>query len=143
MKTILILSSILLISLLGLIFQNSCKQDLLSRNHFNSKTLNYKVYKLDTINNYYIIYAKKQDSLFKIISKKDSSINCKMIKINNCYKFKLHSILKVNGKFIIPLNQIYEISGWRIDEFTTIKFEGDSIRDLYNCSNIKGLCFIK
>jgi hypothetical protein len=52
-------------------------------------------------------------------------------------------MLSVNGHSIIPANQIYEMSGWRIDESTTIDFEGDPIRDLYTADNIKGLCFIK
>jgi len=62
--------------------------------------------------------------------------------VNRFYKFKLHSILSVNGQMVIPANEIMEISGWRIDELTTIDFEGDSIRDLYYADNIKGLCFI-
>jgi hypothetical protein len=104
---------------------------------------NYKVYQIDSINNYYLIYAKKGDALFKIVSKKESIKKCNGIIVNHVYKFQLHSMLFVNGQSIIPANQINEISGWRIDESTTINFEGDSIRDLYYADNIKGLCFIK
>jgi hypothetical protein len=38
---------------------------------------------------------------------------------------------------------MYQLSGWRIDNNTTVNFEGDSIRDLYNGNNIKGIYFIK
>ncbi len=113
---------------------------------FNSATKDstkYKVYKIDSINNYYLIYAKKGHSLFKIISKKESMNHCKTLIINKWYKLQLHSILSVNGHTIIPANQIMEFSGWGIDETTTIAFEGDSIRDLYYADNIKGLCLIK
>jgi len=103
----------------------------------------YKVCKIDSINSYYIIYAKQGHVLFKIISKIDSIEKCKDLIVNKVYNFQLHSILSVNGRPIIPANQIMELSGWRIDQSTIIAFEGDSIRDLYYADNIKGLCFIK
>ena len=114
-----------------------------SYNAVTQDSVNYKVYKIDSINNYYLIYAKKGHTLFKIISKKESAKKCNRIIVNHVYKFRLHSILSVNGQPAIPANQIMELSGWRIDESTTIVFEGDSIRDLYNADNIKGLSFIK
>lgn len=107
------------------------------------KSIKYKVYKIDSLNNYYLIYAKNENAIFKIVSKKDNSIKKCKIRINKFYKFNLHSILKAKGISIIPANQIYEVSGWRVDDNTNIDFEGDSIRDLYIGDNIKGLYFIK
>jgi hypothetical protein len=52
-------------------------------------------------------------------------------------------MLNINGHSAIPLNQINEISGWKVDKNTTIIFEGDSIRDLFTAENVKGLCIIK
>lgn len=109
-------------------------------------SLNYKVYRIDSINSYYIIYVKKGQTLYKIVSQKKKGErvkNCNKIIINNFYEFHLHSMLFVNGHSSIPANQKYEISGWRIDDSTTIAFEGDSIRDLYYADNIKGLCIVK
>jgi hypothetical protein len=106
-------------------------------------SLNYKVYKIDSINNYYIIYVRKGTSVFKIVSEKDIITNCDGIEIGKTYKLDLHSLLFVNGHSVIPANQINEISGWRIDNSTIINFEGDSIRDIYYADNIKGLCLIK
>lgn len=135
MKTILITISVLFISFSTIIpnnkyltFQNSKK---------------YRVYKIDSINDFYVIYAKKEKTIYKIISKKDNLISKNKIRINKYYKFNLRSMLIVNGKSIIPANQINEISGWRVDKNTTINFEGDSIRDLYIGNNIKGLYFFK
>ena len=105
-------------------------------------SLNYTVYKIDSINNYYIIYAKNGDRLFKIISPKSIKKH-DMIMIGKAYKFNLHSLLSVNGHSIIPENQKNEMSGWRVDDSTTINFEGDSIRDLFYASNVKGLSFEK
>lgn len=139
MKTILITIVALFTFCLG-VKSNSCLNLCSS---VRQDSVNYKVYKIDSINNYYLIYAKKGHTLFKIISKKESSKKCNRIKVNKVYKFQLHSILTVNGRSVIPANQIMELSGWRIDQSTTIDFEGDSIRDLYNADNIKGICFIK
>jgi hypothetical protein len=106
-------------------------------------SMRYKVYKIDSVNNYYILYARYSHSVFKIISKKETGGACKGIVVNGSYKFHLTSILSVNGVSIVPSNQIYELSGWKIDNATTISFEGDSIRDLFYADNIKGLCFTK
>lgn len=113
--------------------------------HFSNRrdTINYKVYKIDSINNYYLIYANRGKELFKIIVKKERVKRGKKIMVNKFYPFHLQSILSVNGQSIIPANQIMELSGWRIDDSTTIRFEGDSIRDLYHADNIHGLYFTK
>ena len=41
------------------------------------------------------------------------ALELKSTKLTN---FDLRSMLSVNGHSIIPANQIYEMSGWRIDE---------------------------
>jgi len=101
----------------------------------------YNIYKIDSVNNYYLIYAKKAGKLFKIISKKTEDKR-KEIAVGKGYKLKLYSILAVNGQPVIPQNQMYELSGWKIDDATTIRFEGDSIRDLFYASNLRGLVLI-
>jgi hypothetical protein len=135
MKTILITVTFLIISSFSIKHNNNCLSFQDSKK--------YRVYKIDSINDYYIIYAKKEKTIYKIISKKDNSYTKNKIRINKFYRFNLRSMLMVNGKSVIPTNQINEITGWRVDKNTTINFEGDSIRDIYISDDIKGLCLIK
>jgi hypothetical protein len=106
-------------------------------------TTMYKVYKIDSINNYYLIYARRGNSLFKIVSEKIRVEQCRCISQGNEYTFQLHSMSHINGKPITPPASAMEVSGMYVDKTTIINFEGDSIRDLYYGDNIKGLCFTK
>ena len=101
----------------------------------------YKVYKIDSVKNYYLIYARRGDSLFKIVSEKMKVAQCSCISQGNGYRFQLHSMSHINGKPITPPASAMEVSGMYVDKTTIINFEGDSIRDLYYGDNIKGLCF--
>ena len=103
-------------------------------------TIECLVYKIDSINNFDIIYARNKNSIFKIVSKKSTNETCNKIRIGEYYKIMLHSIFTENGTRIIPSNSIIGLSGWRIDSNTYIRFEGDSIRDIFIADNIKGLC---
>lgn len=103
----------------------------------------FKVFKIDSINTYYLIYAKKGRDIFKIISRKGNEKCPKSISVNQLYSFSLRSILTKNGQQVIPPNQINEISWWQIDKNTVIRFEGDSINNLYFADNLQGLCLIK
>lgn len=103
----------------------------------------YKVYKVDSLNSYYLIYASGRDSLFKIVSKKELVKNCETIKIGKEYVFKLHSILsnrKIAGQDISPF-ALPHVSCYYFDDSTNICLERDSINDLHRGDNIKGLCF--
>lgn len=127
---------------LAIIF--SCGQSkLLNQEH--NKTL-YQVYKIDSVGIYYLIYAKKQDSLYKIVSKKEHISKSLKIEENKFYNFKLHSLLKnrfKNTKFKPPMNDL---------DITCFTFEGNTeicreiqnrIFDLYYADNIKGIYYIK
>ncbi|WCT13636.1 hypothetical protein [Mucilaginibacter jinjuensis] len=105
----------------------------------------YKVYKIDSINTYYLIYARGHDTLFKIVSKKNSVKSHYKIKVNTSYEFKLHSSLlnrHIGAKILLPQNSLL-VNCFSYDDKTQICLEGDSIRDLYYAENIKGLYFIK
>lgn len=104
----------------------------------------YEVYKIDSIGNYYLIFAKKQDSIYKIVSKKDVTGTEKRIKINKKYPFSLKSKRSlaptINGVKIAPLN----VDCFVFDKETSICIDRkNNIYDLYFADNIKGLCFIK
>ena len=105
----------------------------------------YRVYKIDSINNYYLIYVKKSDSIYKIVSQKDAINNCRTIKKNGYYAFKIHSSLssfKIGNLLVTPKGSDI-VNCFAYDKSTNICFEGDSIRDLYYADNIKGLCFVR
>lgn len=142
MKNIIVLI-LPLITCFELQFHNSSNPNSNTLDLVKQDSIKYKVYKIDSINNYYLIYVKQGRNIFKIVSKKEKIEKCNLIAVDNEYKIHLHSMLSVNGHSIIPPNAINEISGWRVDDSTTINFEGDSIRDLYYADNIKGLCLIK
>jgi len=113
----------------------------------DSTNLNlYNVYKIDSINNFYLIYAKRGDSIYKIVSKKERNQYCDtIIKTNRKYEFKLHSqsYNPKTGKLDELLENSLLVSCFYYDDSTKICLERDSINDLHYAENIKGLCFIK
>jgi hypothetical protein len=112
---------------------------------YSNEDLTYRVYKIDSINNYYLIYASKNDSLYKIVSKKETMKNCNRIQKNGEYDFKLHSTLSNRhiGNMDISAKSLPHVNCFYYDEQTYICLERDSINDLFHADNIKGLCFQK
>lgn len=106
---------------------------------------NYFVSKIDSINNYYLIYAERNDTIFKIVSKKSKNFKeCNKVEQQNKYKFSLVSYrenaFKINGVSTIPLN----VQGFGVDEDTFIMLEGEKgIFDIYFPTNVEGLCIKK
>ena len=102
----------------------------------------YKVYRIDSLHNFYVIYARHHFHIYKIVSQKSNN-DCRDITVDSAYAFQLHSYLFVNEKPVIPANEAAEFSGFMVDNNTLIRFEGDSIRNLFFADNIKGLCFVQ
>jgi len=104
----------------------------------------YKVYKIDSINNFYIIYAKRERVIYKIVSKKWPLNNCKPIVINIEYAFKLKS--RNQTRLLSGINLSAEaldrINCFYYDDTTFICLERDSINDLHSAQNLRGLCFL-
>jgi len=137
MKYILILLAIVLIAC------SSTKEN--RQRSVSENKLLYKVYRIDSINSYYLIYAKRKDSLYKIVSKKAVDVSSDKIVINKNYEFKLISSLlnrRIGNTVILPQNSLL-VDCFYYDNTTKICLEGDSIRDLYHADNIKGIYFIK
>jgi hypothetical protein len=103
----------------------------------------YKVYKIDSINNYYLIYAKRKDSLYKIVSKKQVTSNCANISLNQEYTFSLTSIwnqkIIIEGRNVSP-SVTPHVTCLSFDDSTKICLEKDSINDLFHADNVEGLC---
>ncbi len=103
----------------------------------------YKIYKVDSINNYYILYAKKNDYIFKIISKKEVNLNCNAVKMNGSYNLNLKSVWEydtvINNKKI-SFSKVINVNCLGLNDSTTICLERDSINDLHYAENLRGLC---
>lgn len=103
----------------------------------------YSIYKIDSINNYYLIYARKNDSIYKIVSKKEKMEDCKKIKLGKKYNLELQSLKSqtpvIDGVKISPVNYL-DINCFTFEDNTQICKE-EGVYDLYFAENIKGLCF--
>lgn len=124
---------------------------------FASKALNkmpkngslYLIKSIDPVNNWYIIYAEKKDSVYKIVVKKEKypSLKCKRgIVVGESYRLELHSrkneVPVINGVKISPVNYL-DIQCYTYEENTVICIDPKKgIYDLYHTPNIKGLCYI-
>ncbi len=120
--------------LLFIIF-TSCKSSSV-KTTVNEKE--YTVLSIDSINNVYVIHAKKDSLYFKILSFKTEGrfSKCNKIQTGKSYDFKLNPGFLSDDRFSINLDGI-----WYHGE--TIRIERDSIYDLHEAKNLKGLCFKK
>ena len=147
------MKTIISISILTCVLFFSCgKKVSLPVNQNELKDLNlakndslYEIYKIDSINTFYIVYAKRKDTKFKIVSKKTNSTNCNKILVGSSYNLKLKSILKQEVKlgdktFSSSANLL--VTCFTFEENTKICREKD-ITDLHNAENLSGLCFIE
>ena len=113
----------------------------------------FKIYKIDSFNLYYFIYAKKQDRLYKIVSRKElvSRIGTKSpcnneLKINGEYDLVIKSLLykplyDSNGKEVHRLASSHVRRCVALDASTRVCLEkSDSIWDIYESKSIRGLC---
>lgn len=97
----------------------------------------FEVIKVDSLESLYVIYTKKKEVNYKIISERTVfSNNCKKIKKGDFLDLKLISIVPDTSKIS------YKISGVGYKGIE-IEFEGDSILDIYETKNLKGLCWVK
>ena len=119
---------------------------------------NYLIKKITKKNSWYIVYAEKHDTLYKIISKVDNDIeNCNKIVVGKWYDFELKSrrenIPTINGVKLKPMNYLdvkssaYDKNGsecYLYDKETEICTEPKKgIFDLFYTDNLKGICYSK
>lgn len=128
--------------LLIIILFTSCGQF----KHLKTDNSGYAVFKIDSLNNYYLIYAKQKDSTYKIVSKKEKPLfGYRKVKIGNIYDFTLHSRTSqapiINGVKMSPINYM-DVRCFRFDKETDICKE-DGIYDLYSADNLKGIYYKK
>lgn len=131
-----------IILLLITIFAIGCCAKKQNQNQIDTR---YEVYKIDSINNFYIIYAQNDNIKYKIISEKQVDNSCKKIQLNKEYSFKLISILQ--QKIQLGDKTFSSADNLLVNCFT---FEGNTkicrekdISDLHRAENLKGLCLVK
>ncbi len=98
----------------------------------------YEVIKLDSIESVYLIYGKRNDSIFKIASSKNKTINCTPIKKGDILDLNLKSSFREN------YYQRRDIAGVNYNG-VLIRFDKTDgvVWDLFTTENIKGLCYTK
>ena len=101
----------------------------------------FKIVRVDSINNVYLIYARQRDTLYKIVSLKEGPNSGRSIVVGSSYPLDLVSLFikKFQGYDLSPQHSL-DIGGISYSG-TLIKLERDSIVDLFRAKNIKGLCF--
>jgi hypothetical protein len=95
----------------------------------------YKISKIDSLENVYLIYAKSNDSIFKIVSQKLVLPDCKPIQLGESYNLKIISAF--------PENFSQKRDKYGIKMYNTlIKLKKGIVWDLFVTENLKGLCYI-
>ena len=116
---------------------HSCaqKRPFLIENH-NGASL-YKIKKIVEEESVYLIYAKKNDSIFKILSDKYYLNNsyCKTIKNKKYYYLDLRIIHPILG--VGPINYLDITINYK---GTSLILEEKSHYKIYKAENLKGLC---
>jgi hypothetical protein len=95
----------------------------------------FEIRNIDSVKTVYIIYAKRRDSIIKIVSKKDPATYCKPIVQGEFYDLEVKSLLE-------HTSSKRHIGGIKYNGMI-IDLEGDKvIWDLFICENLKGLCLV-
>ena len=123
------------------------KSNLEDRNGLSDQIdSSFKVYKIDSINNYYLVYAKRHDSLFKIVSEKAINTNCEKIRVDNNYIMSLASIWTkpiMMGNLNVSPSMTPHVTCLGFDDSTSICIDrANGIYDLFTCDNLVGLGYL-
>jgi len=109
------------------------------------KEIDYTIIKIDSIKNWYLILATRNDSIFKIVSINNQNSKCKKISVGKRYSLELQkrfeNVLSKDGLKLIPMNYL-DVSGIVFDPNTDVFVQKEKgIFGLYSCKNIDGLCY--
>lgn len=109
----------------------------------------YLVARIDSLDSVYLIYARRSDTLFKIVSDKTRAANCTKLRPGGRYPLRLRSLYFTDAtkeelaQYPVPMATVGHLHSGGIDwdgKGLLIKMEGDSIRDLHYAQNLSGLC---
>jgi hypothetical protein len=108
---------------------------------YKEKTNRLLINEIKIINQYYIIFATRNDSIFKIVSKKNLLIKCdNVIKVGETYNFDLVKIFPNDSIFGIKIVPTFDVSGMRFEDNTEIRTEKSSHYSLYEAKKLNGIC---
>lgn len=102
----------------------------------------YKIIKIKSKKPCYTIYAKRNDSIFKILSEEsnfDNKYIYEKIKVRQCYKLNLVKICPVDTIFGMAVMNKLHIGGMGNANGEIIFLEKKSHNTLYQASNLAGL----
>jgi hypothetical protein len=106
----------------------------------------YEVYKIDSINSYFLVFARRDDSLFEIVSKKENSLDCKKIRVGQQYTLALNSLWNEDrwvGNINVKPSLTPHVTCLRFDDSTSICIDREhGIYDLFLTPSLTGLCYI-
>lgn len=138
-----------ILATLILIFLFYSCHSLKTSTDYNNGHSSYLVKKIKSKNDWHLIYAVKNDSMYKIVVKKEVIKNqeCRKIIVGQYYDFVLHSrrenAPEINGIKIVPVNSL-DIECFAYDNKTSICIEPKKgIDDLHFAENVRGLCIIQ
>ncbi|MEN9548984.1 MAG: hypothetical protein RIR12_1575 [Bacteroidota bacterium] len=115
--------------------QSSEKQDSIVVSSRDIGTGNkFEIWNIDSVQSVYLIYAKRNDSIIKIVSKKERFKNCKTILKGQFYDLKVESLLK-------NTSSKRHIGGIKYNDIIVKLEGGEVIWDLFICEDFKGLCY--
>lgn len=94
----------------------------------------YSVCRIDSIQEFYLIFIEKNYERYTIYSKKDEAVKGEKIKVGNSYFFELYQDTFLNGESIIPMNYM--------DITYFGKYSGREIGRLCTTNNLRGLIIV-
>ncbi|WP_455584679.1 hypothetical protein [Bacteroides sp.] len=102
-----------------------------------------KINRINNIKSYYIIYAQRNDSVFKIVSRKQDNSNnsCKKIEVGKSYLLNLRVIFPLDSIWGFKIMNPLDVSDMVLEEGVTIKIEKSSHYKIYESENLNGLYY--
>ena len=110
----------------------------LCREDKSNRTTLFKIKSIKDKGKFYIIYAKRNDSLFKILSDPKVKANGEKIKVNHNYRLELKKIFPRDSIFGIAIAPNAGIVGFDYGGKTIYK-EKKSHNTVYRAKNLRGL----
>ena len=115
-----------------------CQIDKISPDSVINKE--FKIVKIDSIKNVYMIYAERNDSVFKIISIKEDIGYCQCLRLNSVYVLSVVS-------YFPPIVIKERIAGVRYGDTQINRVEENDgknvLKDLYLSNDIKSKCYVR
>ena len=103
----------------------------------------YHVYKIDSVENVYTVYASRMDRKYKLVSLRDTANTCRTIKLGGYYQLMINSATEITIKEVkISLKSTPHV-GYFSFYGAPIALEWETGRELFGSPNLKGLCYVE